>query len=445
MSRCFISCLLPALCLVLGMAKPAFAQTVILDPILSDIADYAVAICGEFERTGGVDNDEFSASATIKANGLFSRIVDAGVEVEGGKDTREYVNVLQTELLQDLKSIRECRERVSNDMANRLIIPPNSDSNGPVQPVRVSECTAKNNYFGVFIAERCVSLATVELDLPNGYVGDPSNLARLTTLAALDAGSTDLDDLTALSRLEFLQVLWIDRTFVEDLGPLASLPRLRELDISDTVINDLSPLAGMKRLQVVELSDSFVNDISALSSSNRLTELNIKNTDVHSLALIDGFRNLTKITANGSQIRSLNDLQRGLPRLAQLFLSGAPLSPDFSLRCCPNLAALSLDSDDLRDVRFLRDVPKLRSLVLGGTGIDDIAPIAELESLQYLDLSRLSPNVRLRPLRNHRGLTHLIAPDGTVVVPSNFRASASGDAAKAERNQLIRAYISNLR
>lgn len=76
------------------------------------------------------------------------------------------------------------------------------------------------------------------------------------------------------------------------------------------------------------------------------------------------------------------------------------------LKYCPNLVALDLGHNGLRDLSFLRDAPKLRVLILADNDVSDISPLADLPDLEYAELF-LNHITDLSPLRNLKNLKDL--------------------------------------
>ena len=71
----------------------------------------------------------------------------------------------------------------------------------------------------------------------------------------------------------------------------------------------------------------------------------------------------------------------------------------------PELRALDLGHNNIRDLTFLLEAPLLRVLILADNQITDLTPLAELKELEYLELfmndfTDLSPLAELHNLRD---------------------------------------------
>ncbi len=89
-----------------------------------------------------------------------------------------------------------------------------------------------------------------------------------------------------------------------------------------------------------------------------------------------------------------------------------------ALKHCPDLRALDLGHNDIRNLSFLRALPELRVLILADNRITDLTPVASLPNLEYLelffnditDLGPLSGLTRLKDLNLCRNRISDVTP-----------------------------------
>lgn len=86
-----------------------------------EILATADAICGELRLRGEASAGEGSGKVGAELSGLFSRLADVGVSVEGGFDLDAYENVLREDLAGELQDIRKCRLKIWDDLRPVLV------------------------------------------------------------------------------------------------------------------------------------------------------------------------------------------------------------------------------------------------------------------------------------------------------------------------------------
>lgn len=82
-------------------------------------------VCGEFPRGGSSQQFEIKGNAEAKVEGLVKKLIDLGIQGATEFKSEEYVGVLRSEVGQEIKSVRQCNEKIYNDM-KALIVEGNS-------------------------------------------------------------------------------------------------------------------------------------------------------------------------------------------------------------------------------------------------------------------------------------------------------------------------------
>ncbi len=257
--------------------------------------------------------------------------------------------------------------------------------------------------------------------------GAPISATDMAGLAALEAFSTGISDLTGLELATGLTKLNLDSLRggyrgtneggVVDLTPLADLQALETLSLAmSPSLTDLSPLAGLRNLKSLGLTASSirppsgVRDLKALESLP-LTELVINRASVSDVSPLSGLSQLAHLDLNSNQVTDLSGLS-GLSQLQHLALFGngvsdiAPLAGLSNLRTLrlglnlvtdisplsglSLLGTLSLADNKIRDVTGLGRLTGLSSLSLRNNLVADIAPLSSLLQLDYLNLNHNS-------------------------------------------------------
>ena len=132
------SCLMPlmvGLAGASGSAKTAAAQ-VLEQAALDQIAASAAAICGDFNRAGSEGSAEAKLAAEAELQGLIGRLLNLGVEGAAQIESKEYANVLQAHLSEELRDNRACRLKIWSDLINQVTAP--ATASEPPQPAASS-------------------------------------------------------------------------------------------------------------------------------------------------------------------------------------------------------------------------------------------------------------------------------------------------------------------
>ncbi len=234
---------------------------------------------------------------------------------------------------------------------------------------------------------------------------DISPLAGLRKLRHLDLSHSDIKDLRPLAGLIELWILGIEGNSITDLGPLTGLP-LRELNTSNNLIIDLRPLSGLKHLRTLDISNNLIEDLRPLAKLTELRTLWIQGNP------ITDFTPLTGLDLTDLKYDVIEDpIEQTDPAKAWM--------PDAALRAAVRgeiglLPGVSLTKERIQEVRYLNIAGKgisdiaglefatnLRELDLSRNPITDLAPLANLKTLENLGLSHVSPdtpNLDLSPL-----------------------------------------------
>ncbi|MCA9040385.1 MAG: hypothetical protein KDA65_08570 [Planctomycetaceae bacterium] len=266
-----------------------------------------------------------------------------------------------------------------------------------------------------------------ELDLSEiNSLADISSLALLPNLKRLHLFEseqvTDLSVLGALHQLEELYLSWYDP--FNNLSLLTSMPKLRVLELFDTdFFSDLSPLLELHQLKGLHFRwHERMTDLSPLLLMDQLEHLSID--------CLDPFPHWPTL--------------RKLPSLKELSLNEDPKPFDFTrlqgiislekldvicvseLKTCEFLKTITslrhLSAKSVTETEWLGELTFLESLELSTfseTGYN-IAALANLESLEFLELTINFPHCSLQPLSSLRRLQTLLLWWNGEVIDASF-------------------------
>ncbi|MEI8210375.1 MAG: hypothetical protein WCG16_14285 [Methylococcales bacterium] len=88
---------------------------------LDIIADFAEKICGKTSTTGETNNLELSAEAKAELGKVLERIYGIGIDAAAIYQNGSFNNVLQKDLLEDVKITTDCKNQVSKRLEEKLL------------------------------------------------------------------------------------------------------------------------------------------------------------------------------------------------------------------------------------------------------------------------------------------------------------------------------------
>lgn len=106
----------------------AMAQASPTEMALKQISSFATEFCGEYLKEGSSSDLNLKGEAEAKLNGLLSRLAGLGVEGTAEFSADQYVGVLREELGVEIKSARECRMRIWDDLKH--LVPGRTQDHG---------------------------------------------------------------------------------------------------------------------------------------------------------------------------------------------------------------------------------------------------------------------------------------------------------------------------
>lgn len=106
---------------VLGFPSVVAAQSIDLQA-LKEVKEFAIEFCEDVDYSKGSSSEiMLSGEAEARVTGLLKKLTDIGVAGTASFNSKNYVGVLQEELGTELKSVRECRMAIWNDMKSSVI------------------------------------------------------------------------------------------------------------------------------------------------------------------------------------------------------------------------------------------------------------------------------------------------------------------------------------
>ncbi len=213
----------------------------------------------------------------------------------------------------------------------------------------ITGCTAPN---GIIKDHRLKSVILEELDDDRAVI-DENSLSQLTILVSFDSRIVSLDGIEYCTNLN-------------------------TIILTGGNISNIRNLSGLNNLEILCLDDNNISDISVLRELINLKDLSLQNNPIEDLSPIAELRHLEK-----------------------LMLGGTNTIADYSaLSQLVNLEELRIRDTELDDLEFLRNMNILYTVILTDNKIQNVAPLAPLVPLTFLDLSG-NQIVDIGPLANN--------------------------------------------
>lgn len=152
-----------------------------------------------------------------------------------------------------------------------------------------------------------------------------------------------------------------------------------------------------------------VSDLSDLKHMAFLERLTITDCKAKDFSFITGFTNLTELTITGTQVsQDALTLIGALPHLERLTISNCGITSVMPLANSETLVYLDANNNTIRNIEALKNLTKLQELNLQHNTIVDISPLSGLNELTKLDIS-YNAVTTLAPLSAIKALTFLDA------------------------------------
>jgi hypothetical protein len=89
---------------------------------LKEIADTADHLCGFISQSGSKSKTEIAGDVKAELSGLAKKLANLGVTGTGTFEESQYEGVLQEQLSDNLKDIRQCKLKIFDDLQAKLIV-----------------------------------------------------------------------------------------------------------------------------------------------------------------------------------------------------------------------------------------------------------------------------------------------------------------------------------
>ncbi len=180
------------------------------------------------------------------------------------------------------------------------------------------------------------------------------------------AGNKDIESLKPLAFLQRLEYIDCSNTNIRSLEGIEDLKNVRVLNCSNNDnINSLQPCAGLQNLSELNCGNTMVKSLMPLRNLTSLQKLDIHFCTVNSLTMIGDLKNLREL--NVSQNQSLFSIA-GIERL-------------------PQLVSFDCSETNVNDLAPLQNNKTLEYLNIADTKVQTLRPLQQIHTLKEVDCS----------------------------------------------------------
>lgn len=226
-----------------------------------------------------------------------------------------------------------------------------------------------NYYDSVTVEDLKILVAVDSLDLSsNRYIEDFEPLFRLNQLKYLDLSNTSIQDLSPLRVHNKLEYLDISNTGITEMQHIKYAANLRYLNASKTQISNLEILEYFQKINQLELEECHIDSITLFTELPQILDLNLSKFQSDSYDWLLKLREIQILNLDYSNITDL-ELINELEGLQQLSLEGLDIDQIEFINGLENLAILNVESTNVNTLDSLSDIPALKKIYCDNSGI----------------------------------------------------------------------------
>lgn len=255
----------------------------------------------------------------------------------------------------------------------------------------VSEIVSSMSELKIFAARNC-------------DVASANFLKCLKNLEVVSFVGCPIEDVSCLSDASSMKKLCLSDTQVTNIDAVSRFEGLRSIDLEYSPVEDISSLSQCVDLKYLDVASTRVSNLSALSRLRNIETISMQNTEISDISFVCPEK-LEFVNAAGTGIRNV-DILRSASRLFMLFITNTKVEDLSPLSECFSLEFLAAGFTSVKDISPVSRLSKLRWLVIDRTPVSDISMLSELPHLFALDID-YCPVEDLSALVNLRALSRL--------------------------------------
>ena len=235
------------------------------------------------------------------------------------------------------------------------------------------------------ITQQVMSQLT-KLEAGASEMANLTGLEHAINLKDLRLCVNQIHDLRPLSDLIQLEHLSLCANQISDISPLENLTNLKKLDLGGNgKISDITALENLTQLELIFLRDNSLQDISILANLTQLTILQLDKNQIRDISPLANLTLLEKLWLNRNEITDITPLI-GLKNLTELYIADNPL---YNFSPLLKLEGVELDIEISEGFNIVVEIPdpSLRQLIREVLSLPEAAPLTQQQMLRLTILN----------------------------------------------------------
>lgn len=224
--------------------------------------------------------------------------------------------------------------------------------------------------------------------------------SSLTALKNVTLNGCGIDDneLKDICAATWITTLMVDKNQISDLTQLTQLSQLQNFSASDNRIASVEAFGVLTGIRQLNLSKNSLTNIDSLSKLTAVTSLDISGNSISDFNTLLSLKAVEDLKLSSNKIADLSGISV-LSGLKNLYIAENLITDIAPLSQVRSLSILDLSKNNIKNLDPISKL-SLTQLILSNCGINDLMPLAGLNTLKYLDVKNDTLSTSICPYIN---------------------------------------------
>ncbi len=227
-----------------------------------------------------------------------------------------------------------------------------------------------------------------------GVFGSLNSLKSLT----LNGCGIDDNELKDICTATWITSLKVDKNQISDLTQLTQLCQLQGFSASDNRIASVEAFGVLTGIRQLNLSKNNLTNIDSLSKLTAVTALDISGNSISDFNTLLSLKAVEDLKLSSNKIANLSGISV-LSALKNFYIAENQITDIAPLSQVRGLSILDLSKNNIKNLSPISNLP-LTQLMISNCGINDLTPLASLDTLKYLDVKNDTLSTSISPYIN---------------------------------------------